>query len=388
MRNCGIQMATLDLPTFLAVVAFVVGAIVGSFLNVVIYRIPRGVSVNSPRRSFCPSCDYRIPFYHNIPLISWFLLRGKCNECAAAISVRYWCVELLTALLFLATWLRFGDNPQLVPVVWILLGLLISATFIDFDYQIIPDGITKGGAVVGVLAIFIVPSAAYLLMDCVIPTGGGFMPRFSALGWSLAGGVAGYGLLFAVVVLGRLAFGRKALKIPDTGDWSVVEGKENPVLITGSERTPFEDLFFVGSERIEIECGQADINGKTFGKTCISILPDRLQVDGEEIMITDWRTLSGKANAIRYYREAMGFGDVKFMALIGVFLGWKAVLFTVFVASVTGTAVSLPSKILRRDGPLTRIPFGPYLAFGAGVWIFYGQDLIEWYFGLMRGAGG
>lgn len=381
-------MGILDLPTFLAIVAFVVGAVVGSFLNVVIYRVPRELSVNSPRRSFCPSCDYRIPSYHNIPLISWLLLRGKCNKCAAVISFRYWYVELLTALLFLAAWVRFGDDPQLVPVIWIFLALLIAATFIDFDYQIIPDGITKGGAIAGGLAVLIVPSMAHLLMKCDIPAGSGIEPRLWALGWSLVGGVAGYGLLYAVVVLGKIAFGRKALKISDTGEWRIVEGEENPVLIAGSERTPFEDLFFVGSERVDIECDKAEINGKTFDKVRISILPDRLHVNGEEVMTADWKTLSGTARSIRYYREAMGFGDVKFMALIGVFLGWKAVLFTVFVASVTGTAVSLPAKILRRDGPLTRIPFGPYLAFGAMIWIFYGHDLIDWYFGLMLSVGG
>ena len=80
----------------------------------------------------------------------------------------------------------------------------------------------------------------------------------------------------------------------------------------------------------------------------------------------------------------MGFGDVKFMAMIGAFLGWKAVLFTIFVASVSGTAVSLPAKILRKDSPLTRIPFGPYLALGAIAWIFCGPELLDWYFGLMR----
>ena len=240
----------------------------------------------------------------------------------------------------------------------------------------------------GLILALIVPSVAQSLMDCDIPNVGEFMPRLSSLGWSLTGGVVGYGLLFAVVVLGRIAFGRKTLKVPDAGDWMVVEGEENPILIIGSEKTPFEELFFVGSERVEITCDRAEINGETFNKTCISILPDRLKVEGKEVMIADWRTLSGKANLIRYYREAMGFGDVKFMALIGVFLGWKAVLFTVFIASVTGTAVSLPSKILGRDGPMTRIPFGPYLAFGAGVWVFYGKDLIDWYFGLMRGSGG
>lgn len=379
-------MGILDLDTFLAMIAFVVGAIVGSFLNVVIYRVPRGVSVNDPRRSFCPACDYQIPFYHNIPLVSWLFLLGKCNKCSSAISFRYWCVELLTAALFLFAWMRFGDNPQVVPVVWILLGLLICATFIDFDFQIIPDGITKGGLVIGVLAALVVPSVAVLLMDCGVSVEGGYETRLRASGLAIIGGVTGYGLIFSVVVLGKIAFGRKALKIPDTGDWSIVEGEENPVLVAGSERTPFEDLFFVGSERVEIECDHAEVNGRAFEASCITVHPDRLQVEGEEVMISEWKTLSGKARSIRYYREAMGFGDVKFMALIGAFLGWKAVFFTIFIASVSGTAISLPAKILRKDSPLTRIPFGPYLALGAIAWVFYGPDLLKWYFGLMRGA--
>ena len=380
-------MGILDFDTFLAMVAFVVGAIAGSFLNVVIYRVPRGISVNSPRRSFCPGCDYQIPFYHNVPLVSWVLLLGKCKKCSATISFRYWCVELLTAVLFLAAWMRFGDNPQVVPVIWILIGLLICATFIDFDFQIIPDGVTKGGIIIGVLAALIVPSLAVVLMDFDIPGEGGYKARLRASGLAIIGGATGYGLIFSVVVLGKMAFGRKVLKIPDTGDWSVVEGEDNPVLVAGNERTPFEDLFFVGSERVEIECDKAEVNGKSFENSLIIIHPDRLQVEEEEVMISEWKTLGGKARSMRYYREAMGFGDVKFMALIGAFLGWKAVLFTIFIASVSGTAVSLPAKILRKDSPLTRIPFGPYLALGAMVWIFYGPDLLDWYFGLMRGPG-
>ncbi|MCP4847303.1 MAG: prepilin peptidase [Verrucomicrobiaceae bacterium] len=381
------KMGILDLDTFLAMVAFVLGAIVGSFLNVVIYRVPRGISVNSPRRSFCPGCDYQIPFFHNIPLLSWVVLLGKCKKCSAVISFRYWCVELLTAALFLGVWIRFSDTPQVVPVIWILVALLICATFIDFDFQIIPDGITKGGGVIGLLAVLMVPSLAVVLMDCELADGAGYKVRLSALGLAILGGATGYGLIFSVVILGKIAFGRKALNVPDTGYWSVIEGEENPVLITGEERTPFEDLFFVGSERVEIECEQAEVNGKSFEGGVITIHSDRLQVEEEEVMISEWKTLSGKARSIRYYREAMGFGDVKFMALIGAFLGWKAVLFTIFIASVSGTAVSLPAKILRRDSPLTRIPFGPYLALGAIVWIFFGPDLLDWYFGLMRDPG-
>src|SRR5438067_1326814 len=142
---------------FWSVVFFLFGCIVGSFLNVCIYRLPLGQSVVSPP-SHCPHCQYSIPWYLNVPLFTWLYLRGKCKNCGAPISVRYFLVELLTAVAFLGCWLAFGRQSAGVAVVYcIFLAGLIAATFIDFEHFIIPDEITFGGMVVGVLLSVLVP---------------------------------------------------------------------------------------------------------------------------------------------------------------------------------------------------------------------------------------
>ena len=96
------------LITFLAIVSFIIGSCIGSFLNVVIYRLPRNLSVNQPRRSFCPNCNYKIPVYLNIPIISWIILRGKCKNCSAKVSIQYLIVEVITGILFLLCWYIYG----------------------------------------------------------------------------------------------------------------------------------------------------------------------------------------------------------------------------------------------------------------------------------------
>src|SRR5256885_14953258 len=141
--------------TLFAALAFVTGAAIGSFLNVGIYRLPRDISIKEPRRSFCPACKAQIPWQQNIPLVSWLFLRGRCAKCGARIAFRYFGVELLTALLFLAVWESF---PWKIAVAyWVFVSILLIATFVDLEHFIISDQITIGGTIVGIAASFIVP---------------------------------------------------------------------------------------------------------------------------------------------------------------------------------------------------------------------------------------
>src|SRR5919106_321897 len=154
-----------------AAVSGLAGLVVGSFLNVVIARVPAGRSVWAPR-SACPACDAAITWYDNIPLLSFAALRGRCRACGVWIGWRYPVVELATGALFVAAFLRFGPGPWL-PVAMVLLAALLAITAIDLAHQIIPDKIPLPGIVAGVLANVAVPGRSWSDSLLGILVGGG-----------------------------------------------------------------------------------------------------------------------------------------------------------------------------------------------------------------------
>lgn len=132
---------------------FIFGAVIGSFLNVCIYRIPREKSIVKPN-SFCPHCGKPVEFYDNIPIVSYIILGGKCRRCGAKISKRYPFIELLTAILYLVFYRKLGLNFELFVTLFFV-TLLIAIAFIDLDFKIIPDILSIGGLIAGlVLAVF------------------------------------------------------------------------------------------------------------------------------------------------------------------------------------------------------------------------------------------
>lgn len=258
----------IDFNTLLGCYIFMIGACVGSFLNVCIYRIPENKSIVSPG-SFCPSCKNSIPFYLNIPIFSYLLLRGKCRFCKTGISFRYPAIELLTAIFALLLFLKFSVTPAF-GFWFVFISVLITISFIDIDHQIIPDIISLPG-------IVIFASSFY------------FLPEMSLAKAGL-GILAGGGSLYAV--------------------------------------------------------------------------------------------------ALMYYllkkQEGMGGGDIKLLAMIGAATGIKGVFFTIFAGSLIGTfggvVIMLYTKMA--DSKL-KIPFGPFLSLGTVLYIFYGEQLIDWYLSLV-----
>ncbi len=366
----------------LAGFAFVLGAIVGSFLNACIYRMPRGISLSNPKRSFCTSCDTLIPWYLNLPLISWVMLRGKCAKCGASFSVRYFGVELLTGLAFWAVWVGFG--LPLAPVYWVFVALLITATFIDFDFFIIPDEITIGGTVAGVV------------LSTALPVMMGVDGWWQGLAWSLGAAALGYGLLWAVVELGKKAFGRTRHALEPAEGFRLHVDGENPEFELGADRTLWEEIFSRESDAVVMECAGAELEwvegpqsesqkvSRWGGKGEVRLYYNKVVAGGREVAIEDVRSLTGTATAVVIPREAMGFGDVKFIACIGAFLGWQAVIFTIFASSIVGAVVGGGALLLSGGKAGSKIPYGPYLALGAVLWLAVGPAAVRWYFGLFQ----
>jgi len=260
------------------------GAIIGSFLNVAIYRLPRRESVVFPASS-CPSCRARIRPYDNVPVLSFLVLGGRCRACKAKISMRYPLVESLTALLTLGLYLLLGLSAPLtlyLPFTWALVAL----AFIDAEHQILPDRITLPGLGCSVLVPIL-----------------GRMPN---LPWSPN--------------VPRLSF----------GDWAlgVALGGGIPYLVAVGYR--LTQLRKPASERI----------------------------------------------------DGMGMGDVKMLAMVGGFLGWKLVLLTIFAGSVLGSVWGLGGVALSRYGMKHALPFGTFLALAAFLSLTSGGWLLGWYAGI------
>jgi leader peptidase (prepilin peptidase) / N-methyltransferase len=362
--------------------AFVLGAAVGSFLNVCIYRLPRELSVNRPRRSFCPNCKKEIPWSQNLPLVSWLALRGRCANCGGKIAFRYFGVELVTALLFLAVWRIFPW--QIAIAYWVFVSILIVATFVDFEHFIIPDQVTIGGAVAGILASGLVPELMHT------------DSRLAAVVRSLLAAILGYVILWIVLEAGKIAFGKKRIQLDAPTPFQWVRRGDDADFIVGGEQSLWSEYFARENDRLLLHCDKAKIDhseiaggregvrNRELGEAILEFHYNRVTVGGEEILLDNVDQISGVARGLEIPREAMGRGDLKFLAAIGAFTGWRAVLFSIFAGSVLGSLVGLLTLILGRRVWSAKLPFGPYLAVGALIWIFFGDAFLHWYTGLLN----
>ena len=204
------------------------GACIASFLNVVIWRVPRGESIVSPP-SHCPKCNAAIKWYQNIPILSWLALRGKCANCRAPISPRYILIETLGGALFLAAFVKYGVSSGLAPAVldtavaWIWISLMIVGAMIDFDHKLLPDFVTVGGMILGLLYAV----AQWVVWSCFTTGEGLWLPIVN----SLSGLAFGFGLLWLIRFLGSKAFKREAMGMGDVFLMGAVGALFGPVAV-------------------------------------------------------------------------------------------------------------------------------------------------------------
>lgn len=255
-----------EMEIFFLVLFFVFGALLGSFGNVVIYRLPKEESVVKPG-SHCYSCKTPVKWYDNIPIFSWFILRGKCRHCGAPFSFRYAFVELLMASLFALSYYYLGFSWTLVEYLIFIFGLVVC-TFIDLDHMILPDEFTLSGIVIGLLGALINPQREFLDALFGVLMGGGFL----------------WGLAYVYYLLTK--------------------------------------------------------------------------------------------------QEGMGGGDIKLLAWIGALLGWKAIPFVIMSSAIIGSVIGLVAARKQKAGLKTVIPFGPYLALAALMYLFGGETIALWYLDL------
>ena len=360
-------MAFPDAQTFAAVpfhfwsvVFFIFGSMVGSFLNVCIHRMPRGLSIVNPP-SNCPHCGYRIPFYLNIPLVTWLYLRGRCASCSAAISVRYLVVELMTALAFLGCWLAFGHVSAGQAVVdCVLLAGFIAATFIDFEHFIIPDEITLGGIAVGFLCSFAVPVLH------------GARTAAESLRESFWGIVVGGGLVYGILRLGKVLFGRQHFQLAANTRVIFLE----TALVLPDREVPYEEIFYRKSDAILLQARRVELIDRCYVEAPVRLTPVKLTVGDDSFDPEQVRQMEASTDLITIPREAMGFGDVKFMAAIGAFLGWQGAVFSLMASAIVGAVVGVTLIVCQKREWSSRLPYGPYIALAATVWIFGGQRLV------------
>ena len=386
---------------------FVLGLCVGSFLNVCIWRLPRGESIVSPG-SHCPKCNHEIRSWENIPVLSWLLLRGRCSRCGQSISLRYPLVELAAGIGFLLVWgAVWSQNLPLSQVLacFFLTGALVAITLIDFEHLLIPDEITGTGVIIAFGLALIFPQTHYcglasyplprqdpLIIGAICDALSRWMPtlmrcpRAIAVLDAAAGMLVGAGVLAFIREIGSRVWGRNTCRPPEP---------ENAVLtpdgirIADDCQADWQDLLVRRSDRFTadasvIEIARREDAAKSAGSSSIAegtLVATRewLAVNSERIAWDDLTSVRAVLERWTLPREVLGLGDVKMLGMIGAFLGADACIFILMLSSVLGSLVGIglvAANPRRRHVP---IPFGPFLAIGTFLWILAGQRLVECY---------
>ncbi len=288
-------------------------------------------------------------------------LRNEFTKIDATADVlRRKTVWLLMGVGFVGCWLAFGQSPQLAFVYGVVLAGLILAGFIDFKHFIIPDWISFSGVGLGLLCSFLLPQLH------------GQQSLAAGILRSLLGIGVGAGLLYVVLRAGKLAFGRERLTLARGAKVVFAKG----ALVLPDKEIPYDELFCRKSDSITLQARTVKLGERLYQNVPVRLTPAGLHIGDEKFDAEGASGLEATGTEIVLPREAMGMGDVKLMAAIGAFLGWQAVVFSLLVSSLMGSLVGCGLIAARRRQWSNRLPYGPYVALAATIWIFAGKQLL------------
>src|SRR4030095_5738139 len=266
---------------------------------------------------------------------------------------------------FLAIWQTFPW--QVAIAYWIFVSFLIIGTFIDFEHFIIPDRVTIGGTIAGVACSIVVPA----LMQTNSRVAAGVRAALAA--------ALGYVILWIVLEAGKIPFGRKRIAFDGPTPFTWTKRDDDADFVVGAEESLWSDHCAREKDRLLLDCDEVKIDNHSCAGVTLDFHYDRVAVEGNVLELDHVTQISGVARRLVIPREAMGRGDLKFLAAIGAFLGWRAVLFSLFAGSLLGSIIGLITLIVGKRVWSAKLPFGPYLAFGALTWMFFGEIVLRWY---------
>ncbi len=392
----------IDMEVLFRACFFIFGALIGSFLNVCIVRLPKNESIVFPS-SHCPQCKAKIAWFDNIPLVSFLLLAAKCRACRRPIPWHYFMVELLTAALFLWTYLVFGLAWVVIPSLVLTAGLIV-ATWVDLEWRIIPDEVSLGGIVVGLFLSALIPGIHKGPAVEILSMG-------STVSFILAGSCMGLHLF--KVLRRKMPFEREDKEIFIIGitllglQWgSIMLARSVPMLTVSfaALADAFQGVIIGGcslwvtgllGEIVITKRVVTEFDFKGIVDDPLALLADlrkhsyideqgNLQPAFREVKTVEKLKLSmafePKRKDIFEMIDAideggvMGWGDVKLLAMAGAFLGWSLTVIAFFIAPFFGAAAGLVKMLRKQD---TAIAYGPFLAMGILASLYWGDRVIR-----------
>lgn len=283
--------------------------------------------------------------------------------------MRYLLVEVLTGALYYGCWKFFPMEGAILAIV--LVTILVVIAFIDAEHQVIPITWTTGGALLAIVG-------ALFTNDLL-----SFLERSRGFPDALIGWVAGFGTLWIVVLLGKAAFGKKRHRFDDSLLWEVTEGHgEDPQIhfVLDGDGHSWDELFYRECDELQVRGSDFTVDGKAVSGNALVLRRDHFTIGELRWEIERLKSLSGKATEVIIPREAMGSGDPHLLGMIGAFLGWQAILFTVFLSCL----YAILAAMIARVGFGKPLPYGPFLALGAVTWMFGGWQWWEAYFEALK----